>query len=103
MSNAVAVYRALPAEERQEFRLPSLLKEHLGRAAALAGVSVAEYITSVLAERVVQDLAHAPEWALSIDEQAALLRVLADAPEPAARARMIAERADALFGTLPEE
>jgi uncharacterized protein (DUF1778 family) len=98
MPNAAAVYRTLPAEERQEFRLPMLLKEHLSRAAAQAGQSVAEYITTVLAERVTQDLAASTEWALSIDEQATLLRVLASAPEPTARARAIAERANTLFG-----
>ena len=98
MSNAAAVYRTLPAEERQEFRLPMLLKEHLGRAAAQAGQSVAEYITMVLAERVTQDLATSTEWALSVDEQATLLRVLSSAQEPTARAHAIAERADTMFG-----
>ncbi|MBK7780035.1 MAG: DUF1778 domain-containing protein [Ardenticatenia bacterium] len=98
MSNAAAVYRTLAAEERQEFRLPMLLKEHLSRAAANAGQSVTEYISMVLAERVTQDLAASTEWALSVDEQATLLRVLASAPEPTARARAIAERADTMFG-----
>jgi len=101
MQNAAAVYRALPAEERQEFRLPTLLKEHLSRAAAQSGQSVAEYITSVLAERVTQDLAATAEWALSIEEQAMLLKLLADTAEPTARARAIAERANDLFGELP--
>jgi hypothetical protein len=98
MSSAAAIYRALPAEERQEFRLPQLLKEHLTRAAAQAGQSVSEYITTVLAERVTQDLAASMEWALSIDEQAALLKVLATTAAPSARARAVAERADVLFG-----
>jgi len=98
MSEAATLYRALPAEERQEFRLPKLLKEHLGRAAAQSGQSVTEYITTVLAERVTQDLAASTEWVLSVDEQAALLELLASAPEPSARAQAVAERAKALFG-----
>jgi uncharacterized protein (DUF1778 family) len=101
MSSTATIYRTLPAEERQEFRLPALLKEHLSRAAAQSGQSVTEYITSVLAERVTQDLAASTEWVLSIDEQATLLRVLASTPEPTARARAIADRANALFGELP--
>lgn len=68
MSSAAAVYRALPAAERQEFRLSVLLKEHLSRAAAQSGQSVTEYITTVLAERVTQDLAAPTEWVLSLDE-----------------------------------
>jgi len=101
MSNAAAIYHTLPAEERQEFRLPRLLKEHLSRAAAQSGNSVTEYITTVLAERVTQDLAAPTEWTLSIEEQAALLKVLASTPEPTVRARAAAERAAALFGPPP--
>lgn len=101
MSSPAAVYRTLPAEERQEFRLPQLLKEHLGRAAAQSGQTVAEYITTVLAERVTQDLAASTEWALSVDEQAQLIEVLAGTPEPTARSLAIAERADTLFGEPP--
>jgi hypothetical protein len=52
----------------------------------------------VLAERVTQDLATSMEWALSVDEQATLLRVLSSAQEPTARAHAIAERADTMFG-----
>lgn len=101
MSNAATIYRALPAAERQEFRLPLLLKEHLSRAAAQSGQTVTEYITTALAERVTQDLAASSEWTLSIDEQAALLKLLANASEPTARAYAVAERADALFGEQP--
>ena len=100
MSSAAALYRTLPAEERQEFRLSSLLKEHLSRAAAQSGQSVTEYITTVLAERVTHDLATSIEWSLSIDEQAVLLKLLANPPDPTARASAVAERADALFGEL---
>lgn len=98
ISRAVAAYRGLPADERQEFRLPALLKEHLARVVALSGKSVTEYITEAVAERVTQDLAATAEWALTVDEQVALLKILAGAEEPSARARAVAERARAMFG-----
>ena len=76
-ARAAAVYRAMPADERQEFRLPALLKEHLGRVVALSGQSITEYIMAAVAERVTQDLATTGEWTLTVDEQAALLRIFA--------------------------
>jgi uncharacterized protein (DUF1778 family) len=94
------VYRNLPADERQEFRLPSLLKDHLARAAALTGQSLAEYISTALAERVSRDLATNSDWALTVDEQTELMRILASSGEPSARARVVAARADELFGNL---
>ncbi len=99
-STAIAAYRMLPADDRQEFRLPALLKDHLGRAAARTGQSVTEYITAVLAERVTHDLAETTEWVLTVPEQEALLRALAALPGPSARARRVAKRAAALFGPL---
>lgn len=101
MSRAVAAYRKLVADERQEFRLPSLLKEHLARAAQLNGQSAAEYITDALADRVARDLAGATEWALTVPEQETLLRALASSPAPSKRGRAAAEKANALFGRLP--
>ena len=98
---SAAVYRALPADERQEFRLPALLKEHLGRVVAVSGQSITEYITAAVAERVTQDLATTAEWVLTVDEQAALLKLLATDHAPAKRARAVARRARALFGDLP--
>ena len=99
-SSAIAAYRTLPADDRQEFRLPALLKDHLSRAAAQTGQSVTEYITAAVAERVTHDLADSTEWALTVPEQEALLHVLAASPGPSARARKMAKRADALFGPL---
>lgn len=100
MSDAATIYRALPADERQEFRLPSLLKEHLGRVVARSGQSVTEYITGALAERVTRDLVAAAEWTLTVDEQVALLKALASERGPSPRVRAAATRANALFGEL---
>lgn len=100
-SAAAELYRTLPASERQEFRLPALLKEHLALAATQRGQTLAEYITTTLAERVTVDLATSTEWRLTVDEQAALARLLTETPaEPSTRARQVAKRADALFGPL---
>ena len=103
MSTPRTAYRALPADERQEFRLPALLKDHLAQAAARIGESVAEYITGALVERVSRDLASASEWALTVPEQEALLRALATKARLPARARKAAARADALFGPLEKK
>lgn len=98
-SSAVATYRSLPADERQEFRLPALLKEHMGRVVAQTGQSVTEYINAAVAERVTHDLAASAEWALTVDEQVALLKILAGDAQPSERANAAAQRARALFGT----
>ncbi len=100
MSTPRTAYRALPADERQEFRLPALLKDHLAQAAARTGETVAEYITDALAERVSRDLAAATEWALTVPEQRTLLETLAGAGAPSARARKAAARAAAMFGPI---
>ena len=97
---ARSIYQSLPADDRQEFRLPGLLKEHLTRVSAQLGQSVAEYITLVLSERVARDLAASIEWTLSVDEQVALMKILAVPAEPSEHARAVAASADALFGPL---
>jgi len=102
MTAATTAYRTLPADERQEFRLPALLKEHLARAAARTGQTVAEYITSAVAERVTHDLAASAEWPLTAPEQETLLRTLSREASPSPRARKLAKAADALFGALPQ-
>lgn len=98
IARAAATYRGLAADERQEFRLPALLKEHLARVVAQTGQSITEYITAAVAERVTQDLAATAEWTLTVDEQVALLKILASDAQPTARANAAAEKARALFG-----
>lgn len=101
MSSAATFYRTLPADERQEVRLPALLKAHVTTAAAQTGQTVAEYITAAVAQQVSHDLAEATDWALTVPEQKVLLKALAVAGKPSPRARKTAERADSLFGRLP--
>lgn len=98
MATPASIYRGLPADDRQEFRLPALLKEHLARAAAQSGQSLAEYITATLADRVTRDLAETADWALTVDEQTQLMKILASTRTPTARAKAAAARADKLFG-----
>ncbi|MCC6994730.1 MAG: hypothetical protein IT370_08990 [Deltaproteobacteria bacterium] len=92
------IYQSLPADDRQDFRLPGLLKEHLTRVSAQLGHSVDEYITLVLSERVARDLAASIEWTLSVDEQLALMKILTASTEPSDHARATAASADALLG-----
>lgn len=100
-ATAAKAYITMPADERQEFRLPRLLKAHLNEAATLQGETVAQYVIVAVAERVSRDLANAATWELTVPEQQKLLEVLA---KPAAPTRAFSEalrRADALFGPLP--
>lgn len=103
MSSAATPYRKLAADERQELRLPALLKAHIAAAAAQTGETVAEYITAAVAQRVSHDLAEATDWALTVPEQKALLKALAVPVRPSTRARKTAARADSLFGRVARQ
>ncbi len=95
---AVQAYLDLPADERFETRLPTLLKRHAESVAQSKGESLSQYVIEALAERVADDLAHAVEWKLTIPEQVQLLKVLS-APAAATPALTdAARRAKALFG-----
>ena len=95
---AAKVYTSLPADERQEFRLPKLLKTHLNQAANLLGETVAQYVIEAVAERVSHDLALAGAWELTVPEQQRLMELLAK-PAPATRAFVEAmRRADEVLG-----
>ncbi|MBI4419778.1 MAG: DUF1778 domain-containing protein [Gemmatimonadetes bacterium] len=99
---AASVYTALQADERQEFRLPRLLKAHLSEAAALKGESTAQYVIEAVAERVSRDLAEGTTWELTVPEQKRLLELLAKPPASTAAMAAALQRANALFGPLPE-
>lgn len=97
-SAAAKVYTGLPADERQEFRLPRLLKTHLNEAANLLGLAVAQYVIEAVAERVSHDLASARTWELTVPEQQRLLELLAKSA-PATPAFVEAmRRADEVLG-----
>jgi len=99
MSTAAAkAYISLPADERQEFRLPKLLKAHLHEAATLQGESAAQYVIEAVAERVARDLANAATWELTVPEQQKLLEVLAKPAAPTSAFLEAMGRADTLFG-----
>lgn len=101
MAATAKAYLSMPADERQEFRLPRLLKEHLNQAAALQGASVALYVIEAVAARVTRDLAEAATWELTIPEQRSLLELLAKPPAPTSEFMEAMNRADVLFGPLP--
>lgn len=101
MATGAKAYVNLQADERQEFRLPELLKAHLTDAAALQGQTVTQYVIEALAERVSRDLASATTWELSIPEQRRLLELLVTPPAPTTAMVEAKRRADALFGPLP--
>jgi uncharacterized protein (DUF1778 family) len=101
MTAAAMAYLRMPANERQEFRLPKLLKDHLNEVATLQGESVAQYVIEAVAERVTRDLAQAATWELTIPEQRNLLEVLARPALPTSAFVEAMRRADVLIGPLP--
>lgn len=95
---AQAAYLNLPADDRFEVRLPHSLKRDAETIARANGQRLAQYILSLVAERVAEDVASGIQWRLSPFEQAELLRVLA-LPAPASPVLDAAtERAAQIFG-----
>lgn len=74
-------YLTLKADDRQELRLPALLKAHAAEVAASRGQSTSEYLVELIATNVTVDIAQSLTWDLSPQEVMTLLRVLA-APAP---------------------
>lgn len=97
---AARAYTSLQADERQEIRLPKLLKAHLSEAARLQGETVTKYVIEAVAERVTRDLASAT-WELPVPEQKRLLEILAQRPAATPAFLEAMRRADALFGPMP--
>jgi len=94
-------YLTLKADDRQELRLPAILKEHAARVAALHGKSTSEYLIEVIATRVAVEMEQAQTWDLSAPEVMTLLQTLAT-PAPETPAMAAARRkAEELFGRAP--
>ena len=91
-------YLDLQADERFEARLPQLLKRHAETVAKARGETLSEYVLSLLAERVAEDITATQEWRLSAPEQAELLRALASPAPATAALRAAIRRAEDLFG-----
>jgi uncharacterized protein (DUF1778 family) len=100
-TNAAKAYTGLQADDRQEFRLPKLLKAHLNEAATLQGETVAQYVIEAVAARVTQDLAAATTWELTAPEKKRLLEILTEPPAPTRALVEAMKRADALFDPMP--
>ena len=99
LADAAQAYLNLPADDRLETRLLTVLKRHAETVAKAKGETLSEYVVEILAERVADEIGSTQEWRLTATEQAALLRVLA-APAPTTAALQAAtRRAEDLFGT----
>ncbi len=100
MSSTAVPYLALKADDRQELRLPALLKEHAARVAALHGQSTSEYLVEIIATSVSADIAKSLTWDLSGPEVMVLLQALS-APGPETEAMRAARAtAEELFGPV---
>jgi len=99
MTATAHAYLDLPADDRFEARIPSVLKRHAEAVASSRGESLSEYVLKVLAEKVASDIFATQELRLTPTEQVELVRILA-APSVLTEAleRSMAE-ADAIWGT----
>ena len=98
LGSAARGYLDLQADDRFEARLPQLLKRHAETVAKSRGETLSEYVLSLLAERVAEDITATQEWRLSAPEQAQLLRALANPAPTTAALRAASRRAEELFG-----
>lgn len=96
--NAAQAYLDLPADDRLETRLPTMLKRHAESAAEAKGESLSQYVIEALAQRVADDLAHGVEWSLTIPEQVQLLKVLSASSSTTSALDLAERRANELFG-----
>lgn len=76
MSNTPTHYLALKADDRQELRLPAVLKEHLQQVARTNGESVNEYVLRLVAADVSAEISKAYEWELDAPEFLEVMRLL---------------------------
>jgi uncharacterized protein (DUF1778 family) len=93
MSSSATAYLQLPADDRQELRLPALLKQHAAAVAQSRGQSVTQYIMRLVAEHVSAELPETRVWTLTLPEFESVMRALVPRPESpelaSARARAI--------------
>jgi len=97
-STTATPYLDLKADERQELRLPALLKDHIARVAAQQGRSVSEYMLRVLAADVSEEIAKPIEWHLSAPEFKVLLDLLKNPPPETKYMAAARARAKKIFG-----
>jgi uncharacterized protein (DUF1778 family) len=98
-ARATQAYLELPADDRLETRLPRRLKQDAEAVAKARGESLSEYVTTLLAERVAQEIVTAQEWKLTPAEQVELLRILSAPPPVTPALKTARKRAAALFGS----
>jgi uncharacterized protein (DUF1778 family) len=95
---AAPSYLDLKADERQELRLPALLKDHIAQVAAQQGESVSEYMLRVLAADVSVQIVKPVEWHLSAPEFMVLLDLLLNPPPETKYMAAARARAKKIFG-----
>jgi len=100
MSNTPTHYLALKADDRQELRLPAVLKEHLQQVARTNGESVNEYVLRLVAADVSAEISKAYEWELGAPEFLEVMRLLMLPPTETRDARAARARARKHFGDI---
>ena len=103
MSAATRAYLDLVADDRLEVRLPRRLKADAEAVARASGQTLSQWLLTAVAERTSAAYAETLHWSLTPGETATLVRVLSAATDSTAALRAAGERAQAMFGALPED
>jgi hypothetical protein len=93
-----AVYLSLKADDRHELRMPALLKEHAVRVASLHGQTTSQYLLSIIAARVAEDMASTATWSLSVPEVLSFIATMMGPTAETAAMRDARAAADDIFG-----
>jgi hypothetical protein len=96
-------YLTLKADDRQELRIPALLKAHAAQIAAARGQSTSEYLVELIATNVTVDMAQSLTWDLAPQEVMTLLRVLSSPRADTAAMKAARAKAEELFGSEPSQ
>lgn len=98
LSDTERAYLNLPADDRLELRVPSVLKHHAEQVAAVRHEKLSEFVLAAIAAAVGQGLAEVGVWQLTMTEQAELLKVLAQPVSLTPAMQVARDDAESLFG-----
>lgn len=98
MTDTEKAYLELPANDRLDVRIPSVLKQHAELVASSRRENLSQFVLGALASAVNEGLAEAGTWKLTMPEQEVLLQILLQPATQTPAMTAALKRADSLFG-----